>query len=120
MDETDGLPARTEFRVLDRFGDGTALLDARPRTGRTNQIRVHLAHLGLPVCGDPAYLNGGELGDMQTLDVDDPPLCLHASSITFTHPLHQEPVTFTAPSPSWARGAMNLSYTSRSSVEAIP
>ncbi len=92
---------------------------ARARAVRTRSAFT-LPTSGYLVCGDPAYLNGGELGDMQTLDVDDPPLCLHASSITFTHPLHQEPVTFTAPSPSWARGAMNLSYTSRSSVEAIP
>jgi RluA family pseudouridine synthase len=98
-----GLPARTGFRVQQRFDDGTALLEARPATGRTNQIRIHLAHLGLPVRGDPAYLVGSTLGESQTLDVDAPPLCLHAWSISFRHPLDDQMVTFTAPAPAWAK-----------------
>ena len=76
-------------------------MEARPLTGRTNQIRVHLWHLGLPVCGDPVYLPGNTLGDTQTLSLSDPPLCLHAWRIAFLHPLTQEPVEFTAPPPSW-------------------
>jgi 23S rRNA-/tRNA-specific pseudouridylate synthase len=80
------------------------VLEARPLTGRTNQIRIHLAHLGLPVCGDPAYLGSG-LGESQTLDVDDPPLCLHAWRISFRHPLDQRLVTFAAMPPAWAAGA---------------
>lgn len=103
VDEANGLHARTDFRVLERTVDGTALLEARPLTGRTNQIRVHAWHLGLPVCGDRSYLENHRLGDMQTLALDAPPLCLHAWRITFTHPLSKEIVTFTAPPPSWAR-----------------
>jgi UPF0176 protein len=103
VDAASGLPARTEFRVRRRMPDGTALLEARPLTGRTNQIRVHLWHLGLPVLGDPAYLPGQALGDTQTLDIDAPPLCLHAWRIGFCHPLDGEPVTFTAPPPTWAQ-----------------
>jgi UPF0176 protein len=102
VDLDDGLASRTDFRVLRRLADGTALLEARPRTGRTNQIRIHSAHLGWPVCGDPAYLSDGELGDVQTLSVDAPPLCLHAFEITFRHPVSREPVTFRAPAPEWA------------------
>jgi len=101
VDTTSGLEARTEFRVLKRFADGTALLEARPLTGRTNQIRVHLWHMGFPVCGDPAYNPGGTLGDSQTLPINAPPLCLHASRITFRHPLTRERVEFTAPMPAW-------------------
>lgn len=97
-----GLPARTEFRVLQRFADVTALLEAVPRTGRTNQIRVHLWHLGWPVRGDQMYLPGGRLGETQTHRVGDPPLCLHASRLTFTHPIRNERVTYEAPDPEWA------------------
>jgi UPF0176 protein len=102
VDEQSGLPARTVFRVQERSTDGTALLEARPLTGRTNQIRIHLAHLGYPVCGDPAYLAGDMVGESQTLDVDDPPLCLHAWRISFRHPLDHQSVTLTATPPQWA------------------
>ena len=103
VDETSGLPARTDFRVQRRLADGTTLLEARPLTGRTNQIRIHLAHLGYPVCGDPAYLTGNSLGESQTSGVEDPPLCLHAWRITFRHPLDHQTVTFTANPPEWAQ-----------------
>jgi len=102
VDPDSGLPAQTKFRVRERMEDGTAVLEARPLTGRTNQIRIHLAHLGYPVCGDPAYLAGSRLGETQTLEVDAPPLCLHAWHIGFRHPLDQKTVTFTAPLPAWA------------------
>ena len=102
VDPVAGLPAHTDFRVLRRLDDGTALLEARPRTGRTNQIRIHLAHLGWPVCGDPAYLAGSGVGEVQTLSIDAPPLCLHAFEITFKHPVSGQPVMFRAPPPLWA------------------
>ena len=102
VDVGAGLPSRTEFRVLERCGDGTALLEARPLTGRTNQIRIHLWHLGFPVCGDAVYLAGRKMGDRQTLLVDDPPLCLHAWKIAFRHPLTGERVEYIAPPPGWA------------------
>ncbi len=103
VDAENGLSARTEFRVLQKNADGTTLLEARPLTGRTNQIRVHLWHLGFPVCGDAVYLPGRKMGDTQTLRVGDPPLCLHAWRISFVHPMSHQPVEFTAPPPgSWA------------------
>jgi len=103
VDLKNGLAARTEFRRLRRFADGTNLLEARPLTGRTNQIRVHLWHLGFPACGDPTYLPGGKLGRTQTLAIGDPPLCLHAARVQFLHPLTQKPMTFDAPLPAWAK-----------------
>ena len=101
VDFESGLAAHTEFRVLQNNPDGTALLEARPLTGRTNQIRIHCAHLGFPVCGETVYLAGGKLGDTQTLRVDDPPLCLHAWKISFTHPLTRQRMEFSAPPPAW-------------------
>ncbi len=102
IDETDGLPSRTDFRVIERSSDGTALLEVVPLTGRTNQIRVHLWHLGWPIVGDPTYLPGRQLGDTQTHAVDAAPLCLLAQRITFTHPMTRERMTFEAELPDWA------------------
>jgi RluA family pseudouridine synthase len=102
VDMESRLDARTEFRVLKRNLDGTALLEARPLTGRTNQIRVHLWHLSFPVCGDLVYLPGKKIGDTQTLAIGDSPLCLHAWQIKFVHPMSKQPITFTAPPPDWA------------------
>lgn len=97
-----GLAASTLFEVLARQNDGTALLRARPLTGRTNQIRVHLWHLRIPVVGDPAYLPDKKLGTRQTLELEEPPLCLHAWRLKFTHPLDQQPRTYEAGVPDWA------------------
>ncbi|MDA0285294.1 MAG: RluA family pseudouridine synthase, partial [Planctomycetota bacterium] len=98
----DGLAAETRFFVRQRFADGTSLVEARPLTGRTNQIRVHLWYLGFPICGDPFYLPGGQTGSTRTPGLDEPPLCLHARSIRLVHPESREPVTFKAPLPAWA------------------
>ena len=98
----DGLAAVTEFTVLERMADGTSLVRAIPLTGRTNQIRLHLWHLGYPIYGDPAYLVGGRSGNRQTLAVDDPPMCLHAEKLTFNHPLSGERVTYCSPPPDWS------------------
>lgn len=102
VDAENGLPARTEFRVISRDSDGTALLEARPLTGRTNQIRLHLWHLGFPICGDPVYLPGHALGNRQTLSPEEPPLCLHAWKLTFRHPLTKKATPFEAQAPSWS------------------
>jgi 23S rRNA pseudouridine1911/1915/1917 synthase len=50
-----GKPAATNYRTLERFGDGAALVECRLETGRTHQIRVHMAHIGHPLIGDPVY-----------------------------------------------------------------
>jgi UPF0176 protein len=102
VDAEDGQHALTEFVVQQRFEDGTTLLSARPITGRTNQIRVHLWHLGLPVCGDPAYLPGRKLGDTQTLSPESAPLQLHAWRLAFDHPITKARMTFETERPCWA------------------
>jgi RluA family pseudouridine synthase len=102
IDTENGQLSQTRFRLMRRNSDGTAFLEAQPLTGRTNQIRVHLWHLGFPVLGDSVYLPDHELGDRQTLEIDSPPMCLHAWRLTLKHPLQREYVTFTARPPAWA------------------
>jgi UPF0176 protein len=103
VDEENGLPSQTDFTVLRRFDDGTSLVEVRPVTGRTNQIRVHLWQLGWPICGEQMYLPEQQLGETQTHAVEDPPLCLLAQKLGFRHPLSGEWLEFTAPLPDWAQ-----------------
>jgi UPF0176 protein len=107
VDEVNGLRSRTDFQVLNRSADGTALLLATLGTGRTNQIRVHLWHLGHPVVGDLTYLPGGKMGSVQTLDIDSPPLQLHAWKLELTHPRSGEPLQFETALPKWASGDLS-------------
>ena len=101
QDGDPGLEALTRFRVLSREGDGTSLVAATPVTGRTNQIRIHLWHLGWPIKGDPMYVGGHGINARQTLTVDDPPLCLHAHKLKFAHPVTNQLVEYIAPLPEW-------------------
>ncbi len=102
VDEMNGVAACTEFEVLTRLTDGTTLLCVTPKTGRTNQIRVHLWYLGWPIVGDAMYRRDHQLGDVQTLQMGETPMCLHAWQLTFAHPQHGKTVTFEAPQPAWA------------------
>jgi RluA family pseudouridine synthase len=102
VDEIDGLASRTDFEVIERFPDGTSLLEAKLGSGRTNQIRVHLWELGYPVLGDPAYLANRQKGDTQTLTPEAPPLQLHAWKLGFTHPLTGAALEFVTERPEWA------------------
>ena len=97
-----GAAARTGFKVLQRDADGTSLLEARPLTGRTNQIRVHLWSIGHPVVGDPSYLPGGHQSSRQTLAPEDLPMHLHSWKVRLRHPLSGLPFEFETP-PSWER-----------------
>lgn len=84
-----GDPAETLFKLLDRLKE-VAWIEARPVTGRTHQIRVHLSEAGLPILGDTLY--GGPTGVA-------PRLMLHAVSLTFPHPIHQTELTVQSPLP---------------------
>jgi UPF0176 protein len=101
VDEENGQDALTRFEVLERRADGTSLLLAEPVTGRTNQIRVHLKHLGYPVLGDPCYGSEGP-GKKQTLSTDDPPLRLHAWKLEFCHPLSETEICFETARTQWS------------------
>lgn len=92
----EGKPSHTVFRLLARW-QGVSLLEAQLKTGRTHQIRVHLAHLGFPILGDEKYgdfalnkeLRRGELKRM----------ALHAWRMAFRHPLSGAPLELTAAMP---------------------
>ena len=82
-----GKPSRTEYRVLDRK-DGTALLELKPITGRTHQLRVHCSHMGFPILGDPQYGSEESKALSARLGLTYQRLC--AKSVEFTHPLTGE------------------------------
>lgn len=88
--DPEGREAITEWTVLAR-GRGVTLLDVHILTGRTHQIRVHMKHIGHPICGDPIY------GSPKGAKVSR--LMLHAYSLAFTHPRTGERMVFTAPLP---------------------
>ncbi|MFP4321008.1 MAG: RluA family pseudouridine synthase [Anaerolineales bacterium] len=86
-----GKPAVTEYHTLDVFEDHT-LLAAHPETGRTHQVRVHLAFIGCPVVGDRVYGPRKQRIKLSRL-------FLHAQAITIRHPARDEALTFEAPLP---------------------
>lgn len=95
-----GQPACTRFSVVKREADGSAILEARPITGRTHQIRLHAAALGYPVVNDPLYLVGGQSRQVPDEDLAKQPIGLHSSKIAFVHPQSNQPVEFES-KPDW-------------------
>ncbi len=83
----DGKPSVSRFRVIRRAAD-RSLVELEPVTGRTNQLRIHLAHIGHPIVGDPKY--GGPAFER---------LCLHAHRLRIKHPASGELLEFIAPPP---------------------
>ncbi len=98
VDDKNGKPSETRFRVIKRIparpeqgrGEWT-LIEAKPMTGRTHQIRVHAYALGHPLVGDILY------GAQETYGIPRP--MLHAQSLSFIHPITNEKLKFTAPHP---------------------
>lgn len=90
--EKRGRPARTLWRVQERLGNYT-LMHFELLTGRTHQIRVHSAHIGYPIVGDPVYSSGKSVG------VNLPGQALHAWRLTLQHPHTGDWISVTAPPP---------------------
>ena len=110
-DRGDARHAVTHYAVLERFGaksDNTAiasLVECRLETGRTHQIRVHMAHIGHPVVGDPDYgqafrTKANRLPEpLRTMAKDFSRQALHAKLLAFSHPFTREMMRFEAPLP---------------------
>ncbi len=95
----NGKNAVTHIKVLKRY-DKYTLLEINIETGRTHQIRVHLAHIGYPVIGDYIYSNGkNEFGIVGQ--------CLHAKSLEFKHPITGKDMKLEAPLPEYFEKVLN-------------
>lgn len=96
VDPAQGKSAHTVFRLLARWAD-CSLLEAQLKTGRTHQIRVHLAHLGFPILGDEKY--GDFALNRQLRGEGLKRMGLHAWRMAFAHPLTGAPLALEAPMP---------------------
>ncbi len=100
----DGRAARTHYRIAERFAEHT-LLRVRLETGRTHQIRVHLAHIAHPVFADPEYgarrarVTRATAPELAAILRAFDRQALHAARLEFTHPVSGEPLAFEAPLP---------------------
>lgn len=90
VDHTDGRPAQTDWRVLQRHETSTRMR-LFPKTGRSHQLRVHMREIGHPILGDTLYATGEAL--------KAPRLMLHAESLRLRHPDGGKGMTFTAKGP---------------------
>jgi len=104
-----GKRAVTRFRVLERFA-GAAFVECRLETGRTHQIRVHLASVGHPLIGDETYA-GRARGrhadpDLKALVSGLGGVALHAAGLAFVHPATGEPCEFSSPLPNRIEGVL--------------
>lgn len=89
----DGKPSMTKYRVLERC-DKLCKLELRPITGRTHQLRVHCAHMGFPILGDPQYGTPESFALSQALGLTSQLLCAHR--LEFRHPITDQPLTVTS------------------------
>ena len=108
---SDGRKAVTHFRIERRFRAHT-LARVHLETGRTHQIRVHLAHVGYPIVGDPAYggrrkLPAGASAELVNALQTFPRQALHAARLTLTHPKSGKRVTYDAPLPDDLAGLLD-------------
>ncbi len=101
-----GRAAVTHYTVVERFGRMTHVR-CELETGRTHQIRVHMAHIGHPLLGDPVYGgNGTSFGRLHKGLLHGQ--CLHAGTLSLTHPTTGERMTFSAPLPSDFEAVLQL------------
>ncbi len=95
-----GKEAITHFKVLKRY-DGFTLLEVKIETGRTHQIRVHLAQIGYPIVGDVVYSNGKNPFNVKGQ-------MLHAQKLEFVHPTTNKMVSYEAPLPEYFSNVLKM------------
>lgn len=93
-----GKEAITEFKVLKRY-DGFTYIEVNIKTGRTHQIRVHMAEIGYPIVGDEVYSNGRNPFNVKGQ-------MLHAKELEFVHPTTKKSVKFEAPLPEYFKNVL--------------
>lgn len=113
VDRVEGREAQTRFEVRETLAR-SALLEAAPRTGRTHQIRVHLAAIGHPILGDRAYGGGGD--DARALGLARP--FLHSWRIAFDHPITDARVVLEEPLPEELAAALDQARGTRSDLRS--
>ena len=99
----------TRYRLIEKFGDQEkpvgSLVECRLETGRTHQIRVHLAHIGHPLLGDLTYGSGFKASERKLPEKARSALkslnrqALHAATLGFEHPVTGKPLRFESPAP---------------------
>ncbi len=98
--DASGLESETIVTVLKRDeSNNRTLLQVEPKSGRTNQIRIHLASIGHPIVGDSHYSDQSEKKEDKPLTLEEDSLCLHAWQLALNHPESGEEMTFSAPPP---------------------
>lgn len=91
IDHQQGKSAQTHWQVIESLDDATRL-ELKPVTGRSHQLRVHMQYLGHPILGDRFYAPPEQVAR-------SPRLLLHAQSLSFSHPVSEERLNFTAATP---------------------
>jgi len=110
VDDKNGKPSETRFKILKRYQE-SAWVEAMPMTGRTHQVRVHAYALGYPLLGDILY-------NASKTDLVSRP-ALHAYSLTITHPVTNERMTFTAEHPQDFAAALKRLTPSTASGQSV-
>jgi RluA family pseudouridine synthase len=108
-----GKDAETQFKVLERR-NALALIEARPVTGRTHQIRLHLQHAGLPIVGDPMY------GAPQDRSRRNAAMALRAVELQYDHPFLHKPVRIAAPTESFVQQFLGPAKSSNNAFPTEP
>ncbi|MEZ5921446.1 MAG: RNA pseudouridine synthase [Parvularculaceae bacterium] len=98
--DSDAMSSVTTYRTI-KSHDGMSFIEAKPKTGRTHQIRIHLASIGAPIIGDPIY---GDLADSDRAQ----PTMLHSRRVVIPISKNKDPVAVEAPAPEWMNRMLEL------------